>query len=158
MRTKKILHLNLNYSHKNLSIAFRLTMAPLGVVFMALGVMGIIKNSLNDTWILIGSVANIMVGSVAVFLSSKYLPRFASKYFIVTPDDVRYKMSIFTKRRKFYWKKVEEIEINSTVMHVRLENEMTPRTIPLVVVSFDDFQLLNKTIVDICMEKDIDLK
>lgn len=157
MNTKGKLVLNLNYAHKNLSSAFRFTVGPIGLILLFAGIIGLIIGS--D--ILISNVSfslNIISGIVLILISSSLLPNFARRYFIVNNAQIKYKLLALGKRQSFNWNQIEQIEIDPKWLRIQLEFKAKIINIPLGIISYQDFELLQKSIIDYCVKKDIDIK
>lgn len=153
----KQLHLNLNYAHKNLSSAFRIVSGIIGAILVSIGIASLVSQE-NIVFIgLLNSLGNVAIGLILAFLSSNFLPGIAKRYFIVDNEKLSYKLTL-RKKKTIKWKQIEEIEIDQQQLKIRLETEHKPKYIYLGIISYDDFELLNKVIIDMCMDKDIDLK
>lgn len=158
MNIKKNLHLNLNYAHKNLSSAFRIFSSILGTTSLTLGILLILLVNEKSILILLSGFFNIGVGFVFLLLSINFLPPMFRRYFIVTADSITYKTTVLKRKRTYSWKDLLEVEIDKTMLKLQIETEHKPRIIYLGIVSYYDFELLQKAIIDACVEKGIDLK
>jgi len=157
MPEKAILDLNLNYGHKNLTAAFRWTSASIGSILIVAAVLGMVHHSMDQFWMGVNSLLNLGFGIVMLVLSSRRLPTGSRKYFIISNKAVFYKTAIFKLRKKFLWDKVEAVELSTSALKIRIEDENKVRVISLLSVSYQDYELLQKAIVELCMERDIDL-
>lgn len=157
MANKEMLNLNVNYTHKNLSPGFRRITLILGFLLFIAGVLGIVFNHHSALWPFINSILNITLGFLVFFISLKRLPWFVMRYIKITDDSIKFKLNIFTKRSRINWDEIEQIDISQENIKIWQELSSKPRTFSLRSVSYDDYQLLYKVIVDIAMQKDIDM-
>lgn len=158
MKHKPLLNLSLNYAHKNLSSAFRIGAGVLGSILIIVGIACLLNNNSLSLIAFTSVFLNLMIGLACIVLSSNYLPGIAKRFFIVSDDAISFKLSAFRVKKVYPWSIIEEIEIDQQTLKIRLETEHKPKTIYLGIISYDDFELLNKAIIDKCMEKNIDLK
>lgn len=158
MHTKKLLDLNLNYAHKNLSAAFRIASGVVGTIILITGILSILYSSNTDLLNLINAIICIGLGGIFVFFATKYLPNFLKRFFHVDEEILSYKTNVFTPKRTLLWKDIEEIEIDKTLLKIRLEANSKAIIVYLGIVSYQDYELLQKAIVDLCLDKEIDLK
>lgn len=152
------LNLNLNYAHKNVSSAFRISSGLAGAILIIIGTFCIINTGNQPVICITNAIANIIVGIIAVVLSTNYLPGFAKRFFIVTDKYISYKTTYFFGKKTIYWDTIEQIEIDHQTLRIVQETSHKDITIYLGIVSYNDFELLNKAIVDTCLRKDIDLR
>lgn len=150
--------LNLNYAHKSLSVFFRIIAGIIGLSLIGVGLCGFTCDDNLSKINSLSYIINIIFGVACLGTVSKYLPNVARRYIKIGELSLRYKLNVFLPQQKFLWNKVEEIEIDRTMMKVRLENEIKPRAILLGSVSYNDFEKLQKAIVEICLDKEIDIK
>jgi len=158
MHTKKILDLNLNYAHKNLSAAFRISSGVIGTIITTTGILSLVYSKETDIINVINAIACIVLGGSFVFIATKYLPNFFKRFFHISNDVLSYKTTIFSPKRTYKWNEIEEVEIDKTLLKIQLENINKPVVIYLGIVSYQDFELLQKAVVDLCFEKEIELK
>ena len=157
MPNKEMLTLNLNYTHRNLSPSFRRTWMAIGTILLITGSLGIFFNYHSTFWLFINSLMNIGVGLVMFFYSLKRLPWFVMRFIKITDDSVKFKLNIFKKRARINWDEIEQIEISSETIKIWQELASKPRTFSLRSVSYDDYHLLHKVVVDMAVQKDIEL-
>lgn len=152
-----MLNLNLNYTHKNLSPGFRRMAMVLGCILLITGSCGFIFNHHSAFWPLLNSAINIFLGFAGFNYAMRRLPWFALKYIKITDDSIKFKLSMFTKRKRLNWDEIEQIEISSDNIKIWSELAEKPKSFSLRMVSYDDYQTFNKVVVDIAMQKDIDM-
>lgn len=155
---RETVNLNLNYAHRSLSVFFRIITGIIGLSLVLIGFCGLLCHDLLNKISVLSFIVNLCLGVYFLSTASKYLPELARRYIKIGELSFRYKLNFILPQRKFLWNKVEEIEIDRTMMKVRLENEIKPRTIYLGSVAYNDFEKLQKAILEICLEKEIDIK
>lgn len=157
MTNKELLFLNLNYTHRNLSPGSRWKALILGILFLACGILGLVLS--KDLNVITGSNAalNLLAGIMFISFSLRRLAWFMQKYISITDDSVRLKLNAFFPRKKFNWNDIEQIELSHESIKVWSEKITKPLSISLRSVSYDDYQVFYKLMVDICLEKNIDM-
>lgn len=158
MYKNKVLDLNLNYAHKNLSAAFRIASGVVGSIITTTGVISLLYSNSPVIIDLINALICIVLGLAFIFIATKYLPNYLKRFFHIDEEVLSYKTNVFTPKRTLNWNDIEEIEIDKTQLKIQLEANQKLISVYLGIVSYQDYELLQKAIVDLCLEKEIDLK
>ncbi len=157
MANKELLFLNLNYAHRNLSPGSRLNALIFGMVFLGVGAISLMVAEKIMVLYALNSGLNLLAGIILISFSSRRLTWFMQKYINVTDDSVRLKLNTLFPRKKFNWNDIEQLELSHESLKVWSEKVTKPMSISLRSVSYDDYQVFYKLMVDICLEKNIDM-
>lgn len=155
---KEIIKVNLNYVHNSLSPRTRYITMILGIAIIAIGVWNIVEfNNKLSASAIASSVANIGIGITALLFSLRHLPDFAKKYIRLSENSIKFKKSWFIPRRKFIWDDIDKIEITRDRIKITTDYSDKIKIFELSSVSYDDYNVLHKAIVDTCLEHNIDM-
>ncbi len=157
MHNKPLLNLRLNYAYQNLTPAFKIIVSILGSVLFIVSVMYFIKTPELTFWANTSAILNLALGIILIILSSKKLPNFASKFIKITHNLIILKLTVILPQRKIHIDLIEELEIDRKYLKFRLENRNKPLILPLHNVSYSDFEVLQKSLIDICHTNNIDV-
>lgn len=155
---KEIIKVDLNYIHSSLSPRMRVNTLIMGLVLIAAGTWGIIEHisePLDSGFI--NSILCACVGVTGVLFSFRHLPDFAKKYIRLSESSIKFKKHWFFPRRKFVWDDIDKIEITRDNVKITTDYSNKVKVFDLSSVSYEDYNLLHKSIVDTCLEHNIDM-
>ncbi|MBO7477885.1 MAG: hypothetical protein J6U04_08135 [Salinivirgaceae bacterium] len=153
---KEILYVDLNYIHHALSPKTRIATLALGVCTLGVGVWSIVQNGGNIAALASG-IVNAAIGTTAFLFSMRHLPSFAKKFIRLSESSVKIKNHWFIPRHKFPWEDIEKIEITRENIKITTDYSSKTKVYDIMGVSYDDFNVLHKQIVDNCLERNIDM-
>lgn len=153
---KEILYVDLNYIHHALSPKTRIATFTLGICTLGIGVWSIVQNGGNIAALASG-IVNAAIGATAFLFSMRHLPSFAKKFIRLSESSVKIKNHWFIPRHKFCWEDIEKIEI--TREHIKITTDYSSKTkvYDIMGVSYEDYNVLHKQIVDNCLGRNIDM-
>ena len=153
---KELLYVNLNYIHHVLSPKTRVMTMVSGVALIGVGIWCAVGFAGN--WAALASgVLNIVVGGLAFFFSFRHLPSFAKKFIRLSESSIKVKNACFIPRRKFCWEDIEKIEITRENIKITTDYSSKTKVFDIMGVSYEDYNVLHKQIVDNCLERNIDM-
>lgn len=153
---KEILYIDLNYIHRVLSPKVRFVTMGSGSIILAVGIWCTVSCG-NSTPALISGLANIIVGGLAFLFSQRQVPIFAKKFIRLSENSIKIRNTWFFPRNKFVWDDIEKIEITRETLSITSDYSSKTKFFDLMGVSYDDYNVLHKAIVDICLERNIDM-
>ena len=153
---KELLYVDLNYIHHALSPKTRIATLALGVCTLCVGVWSIVQNGGNIAALASG-IVNAAIGTTAFLFSMRHLPSFAKKFIRLSENSVKIKNHWFIPRHKFPWEDIEKIEITRENIKITTDYSSKTKVYDIMGVSYDDFNVLHKQIVDNCLERNIDM-
>ena len=153
---KEILYVDLNYIHHALSPKTRVATLTLGVCTLGIGVWGIVQNGGNIAALASG-IVNAAIGTTAFLFSMRHLPSFAKKFIRLSESSVKIKNHWFIPRHKFCWEDIEKIEITRENIKITTDYSSKTKVYDIMSVSYEDYNVLHKQIVDNCLERNIDM-
>jgi hypothetical protein len=154
---KDLLNLNLNYAHRNLTNGFRVGGKILSLILFLTGINLLVNTNLLQSAHILSAVANIVVAVFALLLSNSYLPKSAKKYFKINNNGIFFKLFGFSSERNIPWDIIEQIEIKRDFLKFRIETEIDIVPVSLLTVSLNDFESLQKQLIEECNKRDIDI-
>ena len=155
---KEIIKVDLNYIHSSLSPRTRTTTLIIGIAMITAGSWGVYGNHtdlLSSGFV--NSVINIVIGIGGLLFSMRHLPDFAKKYIRLSENSIKFKKHWFFPRRKFVWDDIDKIEITRENVKITTDYSNKVKVFDLSSVSYEDYDLLHKSIVDTCLERNIDM-
>ena len=153
---KELLYVDLNYIHHALSPKTRIATLALGVCTLGVGAWSIVQNGGNIAALASG-IVNAAIGTTAFLFSMRHLPSFAKKFIRLSESSVKIKNHWFIPRHKFPWEDIEKIEITRENIKITTDYSSKTKVYDIMGVSYDDFNVLHKQIVDNCLERNIDM-
>ncbi len=153
---KELLYVNLNYIHHVLSPKTRVVTMCLGISICGVGAWCLTQSAGNYA-ALAGGVVNALVGATAFIFSFRHMPNFAKKFIRLSESSVKIKNHWFIPRHKFCWEDIEKIEITREHLKITTDYSSKTKVYDIMGVSYDDYNVLHKQIVDNCLERNIDM-
>ena len=153
---KELLYVNLNYIHHVLSPKTRVLTMCLGISICGVGAWCLTQSAGNYAALASG-VVNALVGATAFIFSFRHMPNFAKKFIRLSESSVKIKNHWFIPRHKFCWKDIEKIEITRENIKITTDYSSKTKVYDIMGVSYDDYNVLHKQIVDNCLERNIDM-
>lgn len=153
---KEILYIDLNYIHRVLSPKTRFVTMFSGAIILAAGIWCILSCD-NNTPMLASGILNIVVGTLAFLFSQRRLPGFAKKFIRLSENSLKIKNTWFIPRHKFVWDDIEKIEISRESIKITTDYSSKTKVFDLMAVSYDDYNVLHKLMVDNCLSRNIDM-
>ncbi len=153
---KEILYIDLNYIHRVLSPKTRFVTMFSGAIILAAGIWCILSCD-NNTPMLASGILNIVVGTLAFLFSQRRLPGFAKKFIRLSENSLKIKNTWFIPRHKFVWDDIEKIEISRESIKITTDYSSRIKVFDLMAVSYDDYNVLHKLMVDNCLSRNIDM-
>ncbi len=153
---KEILYIDLNYSHRMLSPKTRFVTMFSGAIILATGIWCILSYD-NNAPMLASGILNIIVGTLAFLFSQRRLPNFAKKFIRLSENSIKIKNTWFIPRHKFVWDDIERIVISRESIKITTDYSSKTKVFDLMAVSYDDYNVLHKQMVDNCLSRNIDM-
>lgn len=153
---KEILYVDLNYIHHALSPKTRTVTLILGIGTLGAGIWCLTQSTGNYAAIVSG-VVNSLVGVTAFLFSLRHMPNFAKKFIRLSENSVKIKNHWFIPRHKFPWEDIEKIEISRENIKITTDYSSKTKVYDIMGVSYEDYNVLHKQIVDNCLERNIDM-
>ena len=153
---KELLYVNLNYIHHVLSPKTRVVTMCLGISICGVGAWCLTQSAGNYAALASG-VVNALVGATAFIFSFRHMPNFAKKFIRLSESSVKIKNHWFIPRHKFCWEDIEKIEITRENIKITTDYSSKTKVYDIMGVSYEDYNVLHKQIVDNCLERNIDM-